>query len=240
MAPVLLNPSRFGGGGGGGGGFSGEVLADSPLAYWKLDETSGTTAADSSGNSRTATYSFVTPGSASLLTDGSGHSATLIQDTGGGVNIASAAWMNVSALSVEALIKFSSAVDASNGDAIVSRYGAGGAQWLLWRNTAGKLAFQLQISGTGFINCTGTTTATLGTRYDVGATWDGSTAKLFVGGTQEASIAAAGSLVASTEALRIGCYSNSAGTVPGALVDEVSFYGTALSGARMTAHAAAA
>ena len=30
-----------------------EVLADSPRAYWKLDETSGSSFADSSGNSQT-------------------------------------------------------------------------------------------------------------------------------------------------------------------------------------------
>lgn len=33
-----------------------EVLADSPLAVWMLDDTSGTTVADASGNSRTLTY----------------------------------------------------------------------------------------------------------------------------------------------------------------------------------------
>jgi hypothetical protein len=32
------------------------ILNDSPVAYWKLDETSGTTATDSSGNSNTGTY----------------------------------------------------------------------------------------------------------------------------------------------------------------------------------------
>lgn len=33
-----------------------EILADSPVGYWKLDETSGTTAADSSGNGHNGTY----------------------------------------------------------------------------------------------------------------------------------------------------------------------------------------
>ena len=37
-------------------GYSGEVLADSPRAYWRLGEASGTSAADSSGNNRTGTY----------------------------------------------------------------------------------------------------------------------------------------------------------------------------------------
>lgn len=33
------------------------IIAKSPLGYWKLDETSGTNAADSSGNARNGTYS---------------------------------------------------------------------------------------------------------------------------------------------------------------------------------------
>ncbi len=36
--------------------YSQEVLADTPFGYWNLDETSGTSAADSSGNSLTATH----------------------------------------------------------------------------------------------------------------------------------------------------------------------------------------
>ncbi len=42
--------------GGGGGSYNAAVLADSPLAYWRLGETSGTTAADSSGNNRSGSY----------------------------------------------------------------------------------------------------------------------------------------------------------------------------------------
>lgn len=36
--------------------YESEVLADSPLVYWRLGEASGTTAADDSGNGHTATY----------------------------------------------------------------------------------------------------------------------------------------------------------------------------------------
>jgi hypothetical protein len=36
-----------------------EVLADTPWGYWKLDETSGSTAEDSSGNNRDGTYSGI-------------------------------------------------------------------------------------------------------------------------------------------------------------------------------------
>src|SRR5262245_55709309 len=45
------------------------VLADGPVAYYRLEETSGTTgtpAADSSGNGRDGTYNFSTGGSPHL------------------------------------------------------------------------------------------------------------------------------------------------------------------------------
>lgn len=228
-------------GGGGASAYTTAVLADSPVVYLKLDETSGTTATDSSGNSHNGTYSAgITLGASSLLTDGTGKAAQFTLHTSTGIAVPTGSFLNVSALTVEALVKFSSATDVTSGDAIVSRYGGGGTSWLLWRNTAGKLALQIITAGSGTVNVTGTTSPVLGTKYDVGATWDGSTAKLFVNGTQEASVAATGALSASTEALRLGAYSSSSATVPGMTLDEVSFYNTALSGTRMAAHAAAA
>ena len=57
--------------------YADEVLADSPIAYYRLNETSGTTAADSSGYGRNGTYSStgVTLGSAGLLTGDSDKAA---------------------------------------------------------------------------------------------------------------------------------------------------------------------
>lgn len=227
---------------GGGGGFAAAVLADTPQLYWNLDEASGTTATDLSGNSRNGTDTAgITPGAASLLSDSSGKSRSFTFHTSTGIAIASAAWMNVSAFTVEALVKFSSAPDATSGDCIASRYGGSGFQWLLWRNFTGKLALQINTAGSGFVNVADTATVVLGTTYLVTATWDGTNVKLFVNGTQVGSTGTAtGALAASTESFRVGAYSASASTVPGALIDEVSFYNAALSGARVTAHAAAA
>lgn len=54
-----------------GGDYATAVLALSPTMYWKLDETSGTTAADASGNSNTGTYNGTyTLMQASLTDDG--------------------------------------------------------------------------------------------------------------------------------------------------------------------------
>lgn len=61
-----------------------QVLADSPLLYWQVDDTSGTTAADDSGNGRTGTYTGgFTLSQASLIpTEPSGKSVALNGTTG--------------------------------------------------------------------------------------------------------------------------------------------------------------
>lgn len=241
MSPVLLNPSRFASGGGGGGGYAAEVLTDTPLFYWRLGEASGTTAADASGNSRAGTYTnSPTLGTAGLVTADSDTAITLAVDSGQCCAIASASWMDgLTALSVEAIVKFSSSTDTTNGDAIVSRYNSGGYQWLLWRTTSGKFGFQIQVGGS-FINATGTTSVALSTKYHVVGTWDGSNARIYVNGTLEATTATSGSIATSTAALEVGRYSGANATTPGVIVDEAAMFGAALSGTRVSAHAAAA
>lgn len=59
------------------------VIADGAVAYWRLDETSGTVAADSSGNGRDGTYvGSVTLGVTPLITSG-----TAIEVPGSGSNM---------------------------------------------------------------------------------------------------------------------------------------------------------
>lgn len=62
---LLLNPYRF------GSAYAAAVLADAPLQYLKMNETSGTTAADSSGNGKHGTYvGSPTLGAAALFPGG--------------------------------------------------------------------------------------------------------------------------------------------------------------------------
>ena len=64
--------------GGGGPSYSSSVLADSPLAYWRLGESSGSTAADASGNGRTGSYlNTPTLGAGGALTLGLEHGGRL-------------------------------------------------------------------------------------------------------------------------------------------------------------------
>lgn len=56
--------------------YRGPVSSDAPIQQWRLDETSGTTAADSSGSNRTGSYANVQLNQASALTSGAGRSAS--------------------------------------------------------------------------------------------------------------------------------------------------------------------
>lgn len=68
---IVAAGNDTGGGGGGGGDYATVLLALSPTMYWKLDETSGTTAADASGNGNTGTYNGTySLQQASLIDDG--------------------------------------------------------------------------------------------------------------------------------------------------------------------------
>jgi Concanavalin A-like lectin/glucanases superfamily/Lamin Tail Domain/CotH kinase protein/Bacterial TSP3 repeat len=83
-----------------------EVMADQPAGYWRLDETNGTTAFDSSGNGRNGTYN----GGVTLGQEGSGPEGSLTArfdgatgyvqlpgTWGGGVEATVEAWVNTEA-----------------------------------------------------------------------------------------------------------------------------------------------
>ena len=89
-------------GGGGGPSYSASVLADSPRAYWRLGEASGTTAADASGNNRTGSY-LNTPslGAPGALT-GDSNTAVSFNGVDEYVNVPYLAALNPTAFTVEA------------------------------------------------------------------------------------------------------------------------------------------
>lgn len=96
------------------------VLADSPLGYWKLGESSGPTLADSSGNGHDATITgSLTLGAAGLIPRSTGKSVTFPGTTGNYAEVAGAAWMDQASFSVEAWI----ASVAAGTSVYLSRYG---------------------------------------------------------------------------------------------------------------------
>lgn len=222
--------------------YSSTVLADSPLAYWRLGETSGTSATDSSGNSRSATYTnSPTLGSTGLLTGDADKAMGVTANAGTCTTIASASWMNVSTITVECLVKLTSAADSTNGDALVSRYTSAGFQWLLWRDTSGKFAVQFSESNGSTRSVVSTVTAVSGTTYHLAFTYTGSVLTLYVNGVASGTpFTGMSGVFPSTAPIEAGRYSGASGTTPGGTIDEVAIYGTALSSTRIAAHYTAA
>lgn len=218
--------------------YNSEVLADSPLLYWRLNETSGTAIGDSSGNSRTGTYTSLTT-AAGLITSDADTAAT--NPLG---SIASASWMNTNEFTAEALIKpstlnsgtfylFGRNLNASTGS------GAGAADWSLdITNSKLRLVFLIQSAPTTYQVVTGATTLVTGTIYHVAASYDGLVARLYLNGVVDASLTLTGATKQAPTDIYIGNASIGASAFAG-VMDEFAVYGTGLT-TRMAAHSTAA
>lgn len=162
--------SHYVAGGGGGGGYSAEVLADSPLVYWRLGESSGTTATDASGNGRSGTYTTpLTLSAASLL---GSDANTSVDFSGGYAQIAyDAAWMAPAAWTVEFL--FNADVLGAQHRIMAARHASSGSSWDVGTE-GGNLKFRIFNGGWGEI----VYAVTVGATYHVAATWDGTTRRL--------------------------------------------------------------
>ena len=218
--------------------YSSVILADSPLAYYKLDETSGTTAADASGNGRDGTYTNApTLGASSLLDDATGHAMSTAADSNQYVSAGFASWMNVNTFTVEGWAKFT-AYDSLNGDPIVSRYtSADGYPMFLGRKYGGSATPGIQVVvGSTRYDVFGSTAVPDNETHHYAATYDGTTIRAYLDGVEVASQAASGAVAWSSSPLEIARYSQTSTTVPGATIDEVAFYNTVLSASRVAAH----
>ena len=219
-----------------------EVLADSPLGFWKLDETTGATQfVDSSGNARPATI-VGTPTYGVAGIDGT---AVTFSGTQYG-SIAAPAWFSSpTAFTAEAWMKITATADVEliGRDNSGSAPGASDRIFRLHHNTSGSavgaILFLSNSSGTYVEFGSGTSLADNAWHHIV-ATWDGATAKLYVDGNLANSAALSGTLASGgTAPLLIatgqnntpGNYSQFSGTL-----DSVALYPTALSLARISAH----
>jgi hypothetical protein len=147
--------------------------------------------------------------------------------------------MNTSALTVEAWI--SGDVWAGANRAILTHDAGSGAQraFQVEVSSAGKLFLNVWNTGGTLYTATGATTLSLTTAYHVVATYDGSTAKVYVNGIQDASVAATGTMRTSSALMWLGAENAGAGARVSnynGILDEVAVYGTALSAARILAH----
>lgn len=213
------------------------VLADSPIGYWPLTDTTGTTAVDLSGNGRPGTYSGGYSLAATQLSPLLGNVVDL-DGTDDYIDIAdNTAWSPTggSALfTVEAWIK-PSAVNRTAAF-IVSKH----QEWQLRIESDGKILWDVNQSGISpVMSCTSPNPLTAGSRYHVVATFSRVLPKveLLINGTSVASSTSySNNVVDTTNSLRIGGRSDNAGNEFIGSMGHIALYNTILSGPRILDH----
>jgi hypothetical protein len=210
------------------------VLADAPGGYWRLGETSGTAAADSAG---AATGTFVnapTLGSASLLSADTANRATRFDGTNDFVRVPHAsAIAPTQRVTVETWINPEALPAAGSFASIATKREAYSLQF-----NGPRLEFTIMQNGTRRRTQAPQGAVVAGQTYHVVGTYDGTTTRLYLNGTQVATTALTGAIGPASAELAIGSWEGSSEFMRGT-IDDVAVYGSALSAARVTAHYAA-
>lgn len=237
-APTLYQHGRSRSAAAGGGTYRDEVMADSPVGYWRLGESSGTTATDESGNGNHGTYLGSPSLGAAGAISGDADTAVLLDGVDDNVSVPNAPSLNpTSAITVSGWIyptdltgmQYPCLVEKGHdtGWTFVMKYGAAGV----------ASTFARVVIGIGGIrrDFTWTWALPLDAWSHVAFTFDGSTIEAYLNGASVASSSAwSGSLASNTDEMRIGHF-EAQGYFKGR-IDEVSIFGAALSLARIQAH----
>jgi hypothetical protein len=214
------------------------VLADDPVAYYRLDETSGTTARDFSGHGNSGTYiGGVHPGTAGAIANDSDPAATFDGATGYvdcGDNFAFA---GSQPFSLEAWVRSESMT--GYGGVFSREDTAGGPP------SEGYLAFVSPSDGVyGFQRLDGnnltsvdSTSVASSAQYDhVVAAYDGNSMTVYVNGAAEQTLTATFPIAGAMNHFVIGAEAGGAEDFFDGALDEVAVYDHVLSATRVTAH----
>jgi hypothetical protein len=211
-----------------------EVLADSPSAYWRLDETTGTTAADQLGVNPGAYTNGVLLSQPGALASEANPAASF-----DGVNDyvfmpASSSLDMTSAVTVEVWAKRRAI--SSTFQVLVGHPGDGQSKnenYAIWLNTTN--VYQAYFGdGTTFVTLS-TPAVTDTNWHQIVATDDGASVKIYLDGVLKASKSTTLRLTANTKPLNLG-RANSNQYFFNGWLDEVAIYPSALSATRIQAH----
>jgi len=208
------------------------IGTDTPVAWWRLGETSGTTAANqvAGGSAGTYTGGFILNQPSLLATD-MVNRAVAFNGSSGRVSVPSSAGLQLtSRVSLEAWIKPTSLPSSGVFRSVMTKAESYSLQF-----NGPRLEFTIIQSGTRRRLQTPSGVIVAGGTYHVVGTFDGSTQRLYVNGTQVASIALSGSATTNGNALMIGSWDGSSEFFNGA-IDEPAVYGAVLSAAQVAAH----
>lgn len=229
--------------------YSATILADSPVAYWRLGEASGTTAADEVG-SQDGTYrntagvlDGVTLG-ATGAPDGDGDTAASFSNSPSGwVDVPDSATVSVTgAISVECWVKstdLSGTFVSKVADRVQGTAAQGGFELLndsdrvRWKISDGTNVAEVAVDDDPYTN---------GLWHHYVGTWDGTNGnagnvKLYIDGVLAGTATfSASSILDTSTALRIGAPIGANTVYLNGDIDEVALYNDDLSAARVLAH----
>jgi hypothetical protein len=205
------------------------VLADKPVAYWRLGEASGTTVADSSGKGITGTIAGgVTLKQAGALTGDADTAAAFNGSTGNVVVPDNAALHTADTFTLEAWVKRLS-TSSTRADTILSKgtgsywFGFDGDRLALYKHSGGLIASANVLS-----------TDTSSYHHYV-ATKSGATVHLYIDGVDRTGTLGSGTIASNNQKLYLGQNASNREWL-NATLDEVAVYPTALTPTRIQAH----
>jgi hypothetical protein len=206
------------------------VVGDAPAGYWRLNETTGTTAVKTAGAANNGTYSNVTLGVAGLLA-GAGNTAVSFSGTNSRVQIANnSAIRPTAAVTLEAWIKPTALPAAGAFNSIVSKAESYSLQF-----NGPRLEFTIIQSGARRRLQAPVGAIAAGGTYHVVGVYDGTTQRLYINGVQVAQAALTGAITANNNALYIGSWDGSKEFFRGT-IDEVAVYAKALTATQVANH----
>lgn len=222
--------------------YSSEVLADSPVAYYRLDETSGSTAADSSGNALDGTYvNSPTLNQTGAIT---GNAAVLFaRASSQRVNLGTPAALNITGqVTVECLYKPTSFPTGSVVHTLAGHgYGGNTGYVVNIYQSAGNVYLQIGSFGGGSHGVSWAITGwSTGQWKHIAAGYTGTAWKIFVDGSEVATATVGTGALTSTANSAIGA-TDTGSFVDHAdgTIDEVAVYNTWIGSTRIAAHFAA-
>ncbi len=208
------------------------------MGWWTMDEGSGTTANDSSGNGNTGTWS------------GTGQHATTTSKVGSGAGQFNGSNDYIDAGNRSSLdltgsqVSFSAWIKSTNVNAGYAAVGGKNYGYLLsFQDILGTTRWRVRTSG-GIQGATGSTELQNNTWYLVTGTYDGSTARLYINGLQDAAISVSGgNLLSQNYDFVIGTFQADCALTPTCvgnyyfpgLIDDVRVYSRTLTASEIAA-----
>ncbi len=212
-------------------GYAGAVAADGPVSYWRLGDASGTVAADVQGANAGTYLNGVTLGAPSLLTGDPANRAASFDGVNDAVSIPSTSRLSpAAAVTVEAWVRPTSLPGAGTFRSVATKAESYSLQF-----NGGQLEFTTMVNGTRRRAQAPAGALVAGQTYHVVGTYDGTTQRLFVNGTQVASAGFTGSMGANTNPVVIGSWDTASEFLAGT-IDDVAVYDKALTARSIADH----